>query len=386
MRDIGRPISRVMPPLTTPRAKGTRYLAGLARIGRLIPSEPHSRSFFVKQQDTSLVLRTCAIDMTSSHGFIWPDVGGIAEAQDWDPNPQCGNGLHGWLYGQGDSDCRHGKDECFVLPEPAKWMVLEVATTDIVDLGGKCKFPRCKVLFAGERKAATDYLIAHDARARNRAVIGADEFVGDDQLALVGGRGRATAGDRGIATAGSDGTAIAGDYGCAKTGDRGTAVAGFKGSAAIGRDHGVAAHHHEDVTPIFGGVAIAGGGGTASADLQGTAIVGDRGIATVGAIGLAIAGADGSATAGYQGTAIAGDLTSIDRNSTGTAAAGIQGTAIAGIGSTAMAGHGGQIHIRYWDADALRVRTKIGYIGEDALEPNILYRLDQQQRFIKAPP
>ncbi|MFY9328404.1 MAG: hypothetical protein WAO76_10355, partial [Georgfuchsia sp.] len=52
--------------------------------------------------ETALVLLCCKADMSSKNGFVWPGVGGIATAPDWKDNKKCGNGLHGWLYGQGD--------------------------------------------------------------------------------------------------------------------------------------------------------------------------------------------------------------------------------------------------------------------------------------------
>ncbi|HCG1141325.1 TPA: hypothetical protein P6N63_006029, partial [Pseudomonas aeruginosa] len=50
---------------------------------------------------------------------------------------------------------------------------------------------------------------------------------------------------------------------------------------------------------------------------------------------------------------------------------------------TATAGEKGEIRIRYWDEKTERYRTVIGYIGEDGLEPNTHYRLDDNHRFVK---
>jgi hypothetical protein len=81
----------------------------------------------------------------------------------------------------------------------------------------------------------------------------------------------------------------------------------------------------------------------------------------------------GTATAGYRGTATAGYG--------GTATAGDEGTATAGYRGTATAGDGGEIRIRYWDGK--RYRTRIGYIGEDGLEPNKKYRLNGDAKFVE---
>ena len=47
-----------------------------------------------------LVLRDVMADMSSKNGFIWPEIGYV-EAPDWMPTEECGNGLHGHLWGAG---------------------------------------------------------------------------------------------------------------------------------------------------------------------------------------------------------------------------------------------------------------------------------------------
>jgi hypothetical protein len=51
---------------------------------------------------------------------------------------------------------------------------------------------------------------------------------------------------------------------------------------------------------------------------------------------------------------------------------------------TATAGDRGEIRIRWYDYANDRYRTVVGYIGEDGLEPNVPYRLDDNHRFVKA--
>ena len=46
-----------------------------------------------------LILRTCDANMQSHGGFQWPRSGPVA-APDWNPAPECGNGLHGFLRGE----------------------------------------------------------------------------------------------------------------------------------------------------------------------------------------------------------------------------------------------------------------------------------------------
>ena len=102
---------------------------------------------------TVLVLRTCAADMTSRNDFRWPESGHV-EAPDWDPTPECGDGLHGLLWGKGDANLM-----AHVKPD-SKWLVVEVDATLIVDLGDKVKFPRGNVIHAGDRETAIKMISA----------------------------------------------------------------------------------------------------------------------------------------------------------------------------------------------------------------------------------
>ena len=124
----------------------------------------------------------------------------------------------------------------------------------------------------------------------------------------------------------------------------------------------------------YKGTATAGDYGKATAGFGGTANVGDWGTANAGEGGTATAGYNGTANAGFGGTATAGIW--------GKATAGDYGTVNALDYGTANAGIGGKISIDYWDGT--RSRTKGGYIGEDGLEPNTPYKLDETFNFVKA--
>ena len=104
---------------------------------------------------------------------------------------------------------------------------------------------------------------------------------------------------------------------------------------------------------------------------------------TVGYAGTATAGDDGTATAGYAGTATAGYAGTATAGARGTATAGARGTATAGDDGTATAGDDGEIRIRYYDPKHNRYRTAVGYIGEDGLEPNTAYILDESHKFAR---
>jgi hypothetical protein len=109
--------------------------------------------------------------------------------------------------------------------------------------------------------------------------------------------------------------------------------------------------------------------------------VGDKQDAIVGDYGTATAGGRGTATVGYMGTATAGDKGTATAGNYGTATVGYMGTATAGDGGTATAGEGGTIQIKYYDGSKYRILT--GYIGEDGLESDTPYKVENGE-FVKA--
>ena len=141
-----------------------------------------------------LVLRTCAADMSAHGGFIWPKSGPIS-APDWKPTQECGNGLHGLLWGEGNG-------EMLSWASDAAWLVVEVEKATIIDLDGKVKFPSCVVVHCGNRKSATEYLAAHGAEGR--AIAGGTATAGEGGSLLIKwwdgstGRYRACLGEVGI--------------------------------------------------------------------------------------------------------------------------------------------------------------------------------------------
>jgi len=265
------------------------------------------------------ILKVVGPSMTTKKGFVWPEKGPV-ECPDWDPKPFCGNGLHGWRWTPScDINSSNGYQEIL----GAKWLVVRVASSDIVDLDGKVKFRRGTVIYCGTFEGAIKKMQTDPTRA--------------------GFRGTATAGDGGTATAGTRGTATAGDGGTATAGHWGTATAGHSGTAT------------------------AGDGGTATA--------GDGGTATAGHWGTATAGHSGTATAGYGGTATAGTR--------GTATAGTRGTATAGDGGTATAGYWGVISILFYDELRKTFRHLAAEVGvTPGIEPDKKYRVESG-RFVE---
>jgi hypothetical protein len=179
-----------------------------------------------------LVLRTCGPDLKSHGGFQWHKKGKVF-APDWIDNDKCGNGLHGWLWGEGDGDMGN------INPDAA-WLVVRVAEKDLRhgkgDLIGKCKFKAGIVIHCGNKESATKYIAENGAHGKS--IIGYTATAGDGGTATAGDCGTATAGNYGTATAGNYGTATAGNYGTATAGNYGTATAGYRGTATAG-DNGI---------------------------------------------------------------------------------------------------------------------------------------------------
>ncbi len=149
-----------------------------------------------KKEDTALILRTCAEDGGSHGGFVWPlKVGSVVTCPDWKPKAECGNGLHGLLWGAGDGGLLN-------WDASAKWLICEITLSKAVTLGGKCKFPECKILFVGDRKGATDYLLPRVTHKEN--VVGAFLQCGDSE---------SIAGGYGATVSGGDSATVSGGYG-----------------------------------------------------------------------------------------------------------------------------------------------------------------------------
>jgi hypothetical protein len=100
-----------------------------------------------------LVLRTTRrVDgkLLANGGFVWPkEVGVVVVPESWDPNPSCGKGLRGLLWGRGNVDYLAWDGVNL------EWQVVEVDEDDLVHFGGKVKFPRCKIVYSGDRETAS---------------------------------------------------------------------------------------------------------------------------------------------------------------------------------------------------------------------------------------
>ena len=203
-----------------------------------------------------LVLRTCSADMTSYNGFRWPESGPV-ECPDWEPTAECGNGLHGLLWGEGDGGLLSWSPD-------AKWLVVEVAAADIVTIdAAKVKFPRGVVIYAGTRYGATR-LIAEHAPVGSR-IVGLIAAVPDN--AHHDGADRATvSGGYHATVSGGDGATVSGGYRATVSGGDGATVSGGT---------------HATVSGGYRATVSGGDGATTLAGHNGTAKAGDKGIVAV---------------------------------------------------------------------------------------------------------
>ena len=66
------------------------------------------------------------------------------------------------------------------------------------------------------------------------------------------------------------------------------------------------------------------------------------------------------------------------------AASGKKSIAVAsGLDCRASAGEDGCIALAWWDDDAKRFRLEVAYIGENGIEPNVMYELNEDHKFSK---
>ena len=183
-----------------------------------------------------LVLRTCDQDHRSYGGFQWPELGPV-ECPDWNPSPVCGGGLHGLLWGAGDWTLVD------ISPD-AVWKVARVLASEIVDLGGKVKFPRGEVVYSGTRDGATGYIVANGGT--NKGCHWAT-LTGGYRSTLTGGyRSVLTGGHRSVLTGGDESVLTGGHRSVLTGGDESTLTGGHR-SVLTGGDESVLTGGDESV-------------------------------------------------------------------------------------------------------------------------------------------
>lgn len=244
-------------------------------------------SILITPKQPALVLRICNPDGISTNSFQWPTKGPVT-CPDWRENHRCGNGLHGWLNGEGNSSMIPAP-ELFSNPD-ALWLVVEVPT--YIQLNGKVKFEHGTVVASGSSAETTKYL--HD-NFRTGAIIGTTiidtmaslkNFIGGNYTLI-------SVGDDCTVTAGDKSKIEVGSYSYIKAGNDSICTGKAISTVIVGRSSTATTGFRGVSTADDNGTAIAGDYGKATAGDSGTAIVGKRGVATVSSFGRAKAGEEG---------------------------------------------------------------------------------------------
>lgn len=135
-----------------------------------------------------LLLRSCRADFTAHGGYRWPnEVGAECRPERWDPRPVCGDGLHGFLHGEGDAGLADWS-------ETAQWLVFSAATADMVVIDScKAKVAVARIEYVGKGENAGDRL--------------------RDCLAFMAAAGQLGALAMGVVREGGAGSTLTGGYG-----------------------------------------------------------------------------------------------------------------------------------------------------------------------------
>ena len=133
--------------------------------------------------------------------------------------------------------------------------------------------------------------------------------------------------------------------------------------------------------PIYG-TSTSGYGGTSTSGDGGTSTSGNRGTSTSGDGGTSTSGDGGTSTSGYGGTSTSGDGGTSTSGNRGTSTSGYGGTSTSGYGGTAQSGEDGVLCILRWNGK--RYVPTFAAVGENGIEPNVKYRLDNSGAFVRA--
>ena len=195
-----------------------------------------------------LVLKSLPANMKAYGDFQWPK-SGIVSAPDWKPTKECGNGLHGWLWGAGDAGLRCEDDD-------AKWMVLSVQVDSIVDLEGKVKFPSCLIAYMGDRETAVS-IIQHYAPSGTAIMF--STVTGGYRSTVTGGDRSTVTGGEGSTVTGGDRSTVTGGYGSTVTGGyRSTVTGGYRSTVTGGDRSTVRGGYGSTVTGGYGSTVTGG--------------------------------------------------------------------------------------------------------------------------------
>jgi hypothetical protein len=100
-----------------------------------------------------------------------------------------------------------------------------------------------------------------------------------------------------------------------------------------------------------------------------------------GALSVLTGGYSATMTGGDSATMTGGDYATMTGGNYATMTGGYSATMTGGNYATMTGGYSATMHFRYWDGK--RSRTVIAYVGEDGIEPNVAYRLNENHKPVK---
>ena len=192
------------------------------------------------------ILKTTRVGGLTYNDFQWPtEVGAKVTAPDWNPEPECGNGLHGWLNGEGVGTVG------YINTEGCIWMDLGVEG-EVVELQGKVKFKECTILHVGDQLSATKFL--RNLVPESRAMLGEQLLVGDNTTEMTG--------DYGSITGGNWSTLTGGNWSTLTGGNDSTLIGGYRSALTGGNESTLTGGDRSTLTGGYGSTLTGGYGST----------------------------------------------------------------------------------------------------------------------------
>jgi hypothetical protein len=178
--------------------------------------EPHQ---WANGNGEVLILKRIAKDRKANGGFLYPSgIGSVVTCPDWNPEPVCGGGIHGWPWGFGLGE----GSEYDIIDDI--WLVLAAKPENVIgelESGLKCKAKDPVIRFEGKFKDAIGIVAGEQgAIIKNLAAASGER----SKLAASGERSKLAASGyaSNLAASGDDSVcAIAADSGRVKVGKRG---------------------------------------------------------------------------------------------------------------------------------------------------------------------
>jgi hypothetical protein len=314
------------------------------------------------------MLRTCNSLLQAHGGFQWPSKGSV-EAPDWKPVAECGNGLHGLLWGEGNG-------ALLDWSEDAKWLVVKVLLAEVIDIKGKVKVPSGSVVYCGNRKGAIEKIKKLGAKG---PIVG-DIFTGGDNSTLTGGYGSTlTGGKWSTLTSGKWSTLTSGDNSTLIGGDNSTLIGGDNSTLTGGDNSTLTGGYGSTLTGGDDSTLTGGERSTLTGGKWSTLTSGKWSTLTSGYNSTLTGGDNSTLTGGERSTLTGGDYSTLTGGERSTLTGGDNSTLIGGDNSTLSGGDNSTLCIIYWDSDVRRIATAV--VGQDGIKAGVSYRLNKEFKF-----